>query len=380
MPLNLIPPRQGKTDYWYVRGTYIGIAVNRSTKTAERRVAKLVLKRWASEIERGEYRDQETTAEASAVNTPLVTFLAASAAYLKAGGSPAHLSPIIEMTGEHALRDVPIDAISQTMLDNAAAALYPHATPQTRNRQFYTPVAAVLHRAGIEKRFKRPIGWKGSKATSWLEPEQAFALFRAADAIDAEFGLFLRFLLYTGMRLSEALSVRLGQLDLKRQFLYVPKTKNSEPRAVYLPPALVQALRRQPPRPSRPRASVEQVLPNGSGGRSRVDAGVPFLKRPRESRLFRFHAGGALRGLLSRAKAAAGITLPRRQGGFHVMCHSYGTWQRRYGGLDTYGLTRTGRWKDPASADRYSHTEVSSESRQAALFPVEPRSRRRSVE
>jgi len=36
-----------------------------------------------------------------------------------------------------------------------------------------------------------------------------------------------------------------------------------------------------------------------------------------------------------------------------------------YGGLDTYGLTRTGRWKDPDSVDRYNHTEASWEARQA---------------
>lgn len=35
------------------------------------------------------------------------------------------------------------------------------------------------------------------------------------------------------------------------------------------------------------------------------------------------------------------------------MPHTYGTWMHSYGGLDTYGLTRTGRWKDPDSVDRY---------------------------
>jgi hypothetical protein len=66
----------------------------------------------------------------------------------------------------------------------------------------------------------------------------------------------------------------------------------------------------------------------------------------------------------------AGIVLPRRQAGFHIFCHTYGTWMKRYGRLDTYGLTRTGRWKDPESADRYNHTEASWEARQADLLPV----------
>jgi len=42
----------------------------------------------------------------------------------------------------------------------------------------------------------------------------------------------------------------------------------------------------------------------------------------------------------------------------------------RYGELDTYGLTRTGRWKDPDSPDRYKHTMASAEARRADLLPV----------
>ena len=66
----------------------------------------------------------------------------------------------------------------------------------------------------------------------------------------------------------------------------------------------------------------------------------------------------------------AGVVLPRRMRGFHIFCHTYGTWMHRYGGLDTYGLTRTGRWKDPDSADRYKHTMASAEARKADLLPV----------
>jgi hypothetical protein len=65
----------------------------------------------------------------------------------------------------------------------------------------------------------------------------------------------------------------------------------------------------------------------------------------------------------------------RRQGGFHLFCHTYGTWTRHYGNLDTVGLTRTGRWKDPASADRYRHTITSPEARRADLMPT-PNARR----
>jgi len=78
------------------------------------------------------------------------------------------------------LRDKPLTEIDQISIDNAASALYPNAPAITTNRQFYTPVSAVLKRAGIEREIKRPKGWRGSKATEWLEPEQAFPLIDAA--------------------------------------------------------------------------------------------------------------------------------------------------------------------------------------------------------
>src|SRR5262249_23625395 len=99
----------------------------------------------------------------------------------------------------------------------------------------------------------------------WLQPAQAFAVFAAADAIDAELGLFLRVLCYTGMLLSEALSVTLAQVDLEGETIYRPKTKNDDPRNVYLPPELVVALANHP-------------------------CGLN-----RQGRLFRFHVCGRLR-------------------------------------------------------------------------------------
>src|SRR3990167_1020625 len=48
-------------------------------------------------------------------------------------------------------------------------------------------------------------------------PEQAFRLFRSADAVDAEFGLFLRVLCYTGLRLSEALNLRGDNVSLQEE-------------------------------------------------------------------------------------------------------------------------------------------------------------------
>jgi hypothetical protein len=138
---------------------------------------------------------------------------------------------------------------------------------------------------------------------------------------------------------------------------------------VYLTPRLVAAFRAAPARPERPRKALDVVLPNGAAGRSRRSAGIPFLERDPNEKLFRFAISGHLRDMLKLALQRASVVLPRRQAGFHIFCHTYGTWMKRYGGLDTYGLTRTGRWKDPDSADRSNHTEASWEARQADLLP-----------
>lgn len=377
MPLILKPPRQRKTPYYSVRGTYLGIYVDRSTGSRERKIADRIRRRWIDEIERGEYADSRTLTapenpriHSSRTAPQPTTFLAAAVAYMKAGGDRKRLGPIIKHAGPASIRDLPLDRIDQLAIDNAAADLFPKATPQTKNREFYTPVAAVLHRAGIERRIKRPLGWKGSKSTSWLEPQQAFRLFAEADIIDREFGLLVRFLTYTGVRLGEALSARLRDLHLSDQTMYVPDTKTGTPRPVHLPPVLVEALVGQAPRPARPNSVKGQRLQNGVAGRSQADAGKPFLERGPGAKLFRFHASGRLRGMLARALRKAGLSFPRRQGGFHLFCHTYGTWMHHYGQLDTFGLVRTNRWKHPDSADRYRHTKVSDEARRADLLPV----------
>jgi integrase len=232
------------------------------------------------------------------------------------------------------------------------------------------PVSAVLKRAGVERKIRRPKGWRGSKSTSWLEPEQAFAVIDQAYRIEPEFGLFCKTLLYTGMRLGDITSARLRGLKLNQALLYLPDTKNGDPRPVHLPPVLVKAFRDQPARPARPRKTTGTPLPNGAAGQSRRDAGILFLDRHPDQKLFRFAISGHLRDMLKLAMQRAGLTFPRRQGGFHLFCHTYGTWMAHYGKLDTYGLTRTGRWKDPDSADRYNHTAASPEARRADLLPV----------
>lgn len=325
MPLKLFPPRPPKNASWIVRGTHFGQYVNRSSGARSKSLAEKVRKKLERDIESGALARESGPG-----------FAAAAAAYMKAGGDNRFLRPLILHFGSTALEN-----IDQVAIDNAAADIYPDASAATRNRQVYTPIVAVLNRAGTERRIKRPKGWQSPKGVSWLTPEQAFAIFAAADATDAEFGLFLRVLCYTGMRLGEAISIKLGQLDLAANSVYLPKTKNSDARRVHLTPDLVVALANHP----------------------------RGLERGNE-RLFRFHVSGHLRDRLADAMKKAAVSFPRRQRGFHLFRHTWATWMRRYGGLDTSGLLETGAWRDRSSAARYEHLDATEEAQKADLLPV----------
>jgi len=268
-------------------------------------------------------------------------FAGAASAYMKAGGDRRFLVPLLRH-----FEDKPLVEIDQDAIDAAAEKLYPKASPATRNRQVYTPVSAILKRAGVVLELKRPRGAQGRQLTHWLRREQAFRIFGEADRIDDEFGILLRTLCYTGERLSTILALPIEKIEFEESLAYIGKTKNGDPRGVYLPPDLVKRMKRHP----------------------------KGLKR--EGRFFTFTKSGHLYELLELACRRAKVMLPPRVA-FHVFCHTWATWMRRYAGADLRGLVGTDRWKDIKSTFRYAHVVVSEDSRKAALLPVEGKRARR---
>jgi integrase len=335
MPLKLVPPRKGKTPFYYVRGSYLGIALDRSTKADKPRVARAILKRWRTAIERGEYREREDEPQQLAPAEPAKTFLGAAVSYMQAGGENTYVGRLLDH-----FKETPLGEIDQAAIDAAAIAIYPKATAATRNRSVYTPVSAVLKHAGVQFVLRRPTGAEGRKLVEWLWPDEAERLFKAAAEFDSGFALLLVLLCYTGMRLGEALRLTARDIRLRENFAYARDTKNGDPRPVFLPAHVVAMLR-------------------------------PHLKAlPHEqARVFRFHKGGHIYSLLRAAAAKAEVDLPERQA-FHIFSHTWATWMRRFAGLDTKGLVATQRWKDRKSADRYEHVVVAEESRKAAMLPV----------
>lgn len=351
MPLKLKPPRPGKSPNWSIRGTYLGVSIDRTTGTPNEALARQVLAAEKRAIERG-----RTAAPVEPGAPRETTFEEAALAYIKGGGDGQYLGrfdPVRKIwTGGviPPLIGMPLSAIDQQVIDEVAVALYPTASAMTRNRHVYTPVSAVLKHAGRDFKIRRPKGWRGKARIDWLQPEQAFRMLDAARAVDPEFAGLLTFLLYTGCRLNEALALTCDRLTMPEAFAYLPQTKNDDPRGVHLPPVLVAEMANHP---------------------RGLDRG--------KTKVFRFRKCGRLYTLMSKVKIAAGPDVAFAT--FHTFCHTWATWMRRYAGLDTRGLVGTGRWRDQKSAARYEHVVASEESRRADLLPTPQRSRKaRNVE
>lgn len=320
--LKLIPPRAGASPYWRVRGSYLGVTVDRSTKATGRTIAGKILKEIEREIECGRFAKPAGP-----------TFGEAVVRYLRDGRDPRFINRLLDR-----FENTPLETINQHVIEDAAFELYPNATPATRNRQVFTPMSAILQHAGVDIRLRRPAGANGAKREFTFRQEQAEALISAAMGMEPEFGVFLVFLLYTGCRLSEGLSLQVEDVDLAHSTALVRDTKNGLDRRVHLPPVLVAAL-----------ASHPQGL-------------------HRVGRVFRYHKGQRLSDRLHKAAEAAGVHIPDGIA-FHAFRHTWASWMRRYAGLDTTGLVATGAWLSPDAARRYEHAVASEEAQRADLLP-----------
>jgi integrase len=344
MPIQLVKPRAGLSPYYRGRGHFLDVYVDRSTKVRTAELARKIIRTWEHEIQSGRF----------GVKTE-PTFASAALTYMQAGGERRPLVKLLPLLGDTKMR-----LIDQAAIDNAAVTLLPNATAATRNREVYTPISAVAKHNGYEFKIKRPKGWRGKIVREWLWPEQAWRIVHAAQDLDAEVGLLVMTAIFTGLRISELLSLRCGDLRLQENFAWARTSKNGEPQPLHLPNHLVTRLENHP----------------------------RGLDRPGE-RVFRFHRGGGLSFKLIQACAvASGLPLPKRIGrgspwpvladyefdfvSWHTFRRTYATWMRRYGDLDDKALVDTGRWKTIESASRYSQTVVSEAARAADLLPAPP--------
>jgi integrase len=211
MPLKLF--RRPKSPHW-IRGTLHGIRLEESTGTDDKKAAEGIRAK----------REGEILAESVYGRRATGTFASAAMSYLENGGNKRFLDPVIRHFGTTSLAQIDQDAI-----DCGTRKLYSDASDATRNRQFYTPVSAVMTQAAkrgwcsrlIHERRRQPEG-----RTRWLKLDEASRLM---DACNKRLRPLVIFLFYTGARAGEAFWLDWSDVDLARAHVTFPKTGARQP-------------------------------------------------------------------------------------------------------------------------------------------------------
>jgi integrase len=295
VPLTLT--RRKGSPYWYIRGTVRGKPVFESTGTDRRDAAETIRIRRETEIlDRSVYGDRA-----------MATFVEAVSVYFDAGGSRRFLGTRDKQTGQWSgllgyFGETKLASIGQTDLDAAARKLYPNATPATRNRQVYTPFIAVWSKAAVRglcdhRQWERPKN-RDTHRSRWATVEEVERLVTEAAEHLAPLVVFLAL---TGARMSEALELEWGDVDLDAAWCVFRRTKrNQEPRGVPLHRSVVTAL---------------STLRHRNGRVFLTNKGRPYRDNARLS------GGQAKTGWMAMCRRAgvSGITP-------HTLRHTFSTW------------------------------------------------------
>lgn len=228
----LYPYKHPKSGILYIRGSYLGVAVDESARTRDRTICAGVIKK----------REREIYEQVILGKTRDRSFAEAAIGYMNSEGERKYLAPIlaakIDVDGRSiAFGEVLLKDVDQAMIDSIAALLYPTAKSSTRNRHVYTPISAVLSWASDQKswqfshsRVRRPKQPKGR--LDWRTPQEIeWWLARVGDIkplITAYVG--------TGARASEMLGLKWPNVTpaLHRLTLWEDETKAETARGVDL--------------------------------------------------------------------------------------------------------------------------------------------------
>jgi integrase len=306
MPLSLCK-RDGFSN-WYIRGTYLGVKVFKSSGTDRKSIAKTQQKDIEHQIEKGG-------------GVYHYNFTDACLEYAKfcPRGELQYARRLLDY-----FKETPLIDINQAAIEKCVGKLYPEGKPGTINRNIITPIAAILHHAASldmcqwmrVKRRKEPRG-----RDAILTSEQADALL---DAASTKLEPVIRFMLTTGCRAGEAIKLEWQDVDLPRNHVTFRNTKNGETYGCHLHPTTVITL-----------ANLIK--------RNDTVFGYTYLNRKALNRDFKA------------ACNKAGIEYGRN-GGItpHSLRHTYATWHRE-NGQDLRSVMALGRWKDIKSVVRYTH-------------------------
>ena len=314
MSLKLIRRHGGEN--WYIRGTVRGVAVDESTRTADRKIAETIRAQ----------REWELLQSSVFGRKSVATFLEAVVGYMESGGERRYLGRLLDHFGA-----APLAKIDQAAIDRAAKTLLPNAAPATINRQIHTPISAVLKHAAKRglcdhRQIERPAQPTGR--VRWLTPAEADRLIVSCSP---HLRPLVVFLFYTGARLSEALYLDWRNVDLQRRQVQFIDTKNGEARGVPLHDRVVAVLAK---------------LARRDGAVFRRPDGLPYNHKADRS-------GGQIKTAFRGACRRANIT----NFSPHDCRHTWATWHYA-ANRDLIALMELGGWKSEKMVLRYAHVNV----------------------
>lgn len=233
---------------YYLRGSVRGVSVYETTGTDRKKTADEI------RIQ----RENQLLAESVYGKRNTVTFAQGAASYLEEGGSPRFLGNLDKNTAKWSgligrFGDTLMSDIDQKALDEASRELFPDASPDTRNRQAYTPFIAVWNHCVVNgwcerREWRRPRRPKGTRLRSVNRRTGSFPVpyERAAEFVRAMWPLDainMTILFYTGMRPIELMTLEDNQVRHDDRWIVLPASKTGEPRGVPIADMIAPILR-----------------------------------------------------------------------------------------------------------------------------------------
>lgn len=295
--------RDAKTGIYQIHGSFLGVRVRKSASTTDRENAERLRSVIESNIFDAEHGKRH------------YTFAEAVEGYLNDTGNYRFMSKPFEYFDGWLLK-----AITPVEIRRAAEKSYPAAAGATRNRQFITPMQAVINWAHQQgwcspikvRRFPVEKPERTTVDRAWMDAFMGSASPRVA-------AIYL-FMHQTGARISEACRLDWSDVDFKTMTALLRKTKNGEERLCHLTTELAERM-----------ASLETL-----------------------GRVFGYTSRSSVYTPARRACKKAGIAyVPPHQAGRH----SFAT------ALDAEGMTvpaiaKAGGWKSHSLvSERYAHPD-----------------------
>lgn len=229
MPGLKLKPRDG---IWYAIGNVAGKRVRESLGTRDKGVAEELRAQFEARLwKRHTYGDEAVR-----------TFEEAALSYMQQGGEKRYVPPLLRY-----FRGRTLATIKPAEIREASIALYPKASPATRNRQGIIPARAIINHAH-DRGWCGPMrvkAWEVSKSRKnkpvdrqWLDRFMAEADASGLPHLSA----CVLFMHQTGARVSEAISLTGEFVDLGARLAVLEKTKTDEHSPRYLTAELVSRL------------------------------------------------------------------------------------------------------------------------------------------